>query len=106
MDPQLYGLIEPLVVIGTLFGIAVGVKLLVWGKGPIRRLRGRSDQSAVEHRVAELEDRWEQMAELAERQVSQLEDLHERLDFAERMLTQRRAKDPRVLEEPEVSTPV
>ena len=48
MDPQLYNLLEPAFVFATLLGTAFGVKLLIWGKGPIRRIRHAADQPALE----------------------------------------------------------
>ena len=106
MDPLLFELVEPAIVLATLFGLVFGVKILVWGKGPIRRVRGGADQTALEQRITELEDRWEQMADSAARQADQFDELNERLDFAERLLTQHRAEEPRILEKPEISTPV
>jgi len=76
------------VVMATLFGAAFGVKFLVWGKGPLRRLRGTTDP-ATEERVAELEERVRQLADFVSEQSQLLEEYHERLDFSERMLTQR-----------------
>jgi hypothetical protein len=72
----------------TFFGAAFGVKLLVWGKGPIRRLRGGSDDRDTSERLAELE------------QAHMLEDYHERLDFTERVLTQQRGEEPKALDPP------
>jgi hypothetical protein len=99
------GLLEPIVVIGSMLGLAFGVKLLVWGKGPLRQIR-RGGSPALEQRVAELEGRSEHSSELLLEQGELLEDLVERLDFAERMLTQQRADEPLALERPEESTPV
>jgi hypothetical protein len=90
---QLIQLVEPAVVLATLLGVAFGVKLLVWGRGPLRQLRGGSAAPALEHRVAELADRCQQLAEAVVDQQRRLEDYDERLDFAERMLTQRRAAE-------------
>lgn len=106
MDPQLYDLIEPAVIFATLLGTAFGVKLLVWGKGPIRRPRHLPDSDGLEQRVADLEGRCEQWAELAERQAQQLEDVHERLEFTERMLTRQRSETPRALRNPDSPTPL
>lgn len=88
------------VVLAALVGTAVGVKLLVWGKGPIRRLRGGSSDSPTEERLAELEDRVRYLAELVKDQSQQLDDYHERLDFTERMLAQRRMDESQALEPP------
>jgi hypothetical protein len=105
MDVYMFDLLEPIVVIGSLLGLAFGVKLLVWGKGPLRQIR-RGGSPALEQRVAELEGRSEHSADLLMQQGELLEDLVERLDFAERMLTRQRADEPRALEKPEESTPV
>ncbi len=88
------------VVMATFFGAAFGVKLLVWGKGPIRRLRGGSDDPDTSERLAELEQRVEQLAEVATDQAHMLEDYHERLDFTERVLTQQRGEEPKALDPP------
>ncbi len=106
MDPVLIDLFEPAVVFATLLGTAFGVKLLIWGKGPIRRVRRPADEQALAQRLSELEDRWEQGSDQAARQADQLAELEERLDFAERLLTRHRMDEPRALEDPEVSTPV
>jgi len=100
MDPQLVDLLEPAVVFATLLGTAFGVKLLIWGKGPIRRVRHAADQPALEQRIAELESRWEQVSELMLHQTDRLTETEERLDFAERMLTRQRGDEPGVLEPP------
>jgi hypothetical protein len=105
MAVYMFDLLEPIVVIGSLLGLAFGVKLLVWGKGPLRQIR-RGGSPALEQRVAELEGRSEHSADLLMQQGELLEDLVERLDFAERMLTRQRADEPRALEKPEESTPV
>ncbi|MGD2135372.1 MAG: hypothetical protein PVF27_04390 [Gemmatimonadales bacterium] len=88
------------VVLASLLGTAFGVKLLVWGKGPIRRIRGGAEDPAAEERLAELEDRVRQLASLAHDQSRQLEDYQERLDFTERMLTQQRMEQSQALEPP------
>jgi hypothetical protein len=73
------------------------VKLLVWGKAPIKRLRSGAGDPETDERLAELEQRVEQMSEFMRDQAQALEDYHERLDFAERMLTQR-GEEPKALE--------
>ncbi len=88
------------VVMATLFGAAFGAKLLVWGKGPIRRLRGQAADPAMDERLAELEQRFEQLSEFVGDQSRMLEDYHERLDFAERVLTQQRGEGGKALEPP------
>jgi hypothetical protein len=83
------------VVVATFFGAAIGVKLLVWGKGPIRRLRGTTDPTADE-RFSEVEERVQQLAEFVSEQSRLLEEYHERLDFTERLLTQRQPDEPKI----------
>ncbi|UCG85274.1 MAG: hypothetical protein JSW71_15225, partial [Gemmatimonadota bacterium] len=91
----------PAVVFATLLGTAFGVKLLIWGKGPIRRPRGTPHQTELERRVVELEERCEQWSELTSQQADLIAEIEERLDFAERLLTRQRAEQPRGLEPPE-----
>ena len=104
MDPMLVDLLEPAVVFATLLGTAFGVKLLIWGRGPIRRIRQPTDQQGSD-RMAELEERLEQWSDLISHQADRVAELEERLDFAERLLTRQRMDEPRALEEPETSTP-
>lgn len=101
---QLIQLFEPAVVLTTLLGVAFGVKLLIWGKGPLQQLRGELDAPVLERRVAELADRCRQLADAVVDQQQRLEDYDERLDFAERMLTQWRAAELGFVLPPE-STP-
>ena len=106
MDPYLVDLLEPGMILGTLLGTAFGVKILIWGKGPIKRVRGGgTDQSALENHVTDLEDRLERIAEFCASQTARLEDLDERIDFAERLLTRDRVQSNE-LKRPEASTPV
>jgi hypothetical protein len=100
MDAYLFELLEPAVVFATMLGAAFGVKLLVWGKGPIRRRRLRPEDPVLEQRIARLEERLEQSSELISHQANQLDDVNERLDFTERMLTRQRAEEPKALEQP------
>ena len=102
VDPQFWGVIEPAIVFATLLGTAFGVKLLIWGKGPIRKVRPPEDRQALEQRLAELE---EHMADLSARQDYRLAELEERLDFTERVLTQHREEAPRGIEPPDPQTP-
>ncbi|MGD8727702.1 MAG: hypothetical protein PVH40_08660 [Gemmatimonadales bacterium] len=97
MDPQLYELIEPAIVFATLLGTAFGAKLLIWGKGPIRRAKPAEDHPALERRMAELEER---LSGIAEQQEYRLAELEERLDFTERVLTQQRAEGPKGIRPP------
>jgi len=106
MDPVLINLFEPAVVFATLLGTAFGVKLLIWGKGPIKRTRRPADDQALAQRVSELEERWEHWSDLAAQQADQIAELEERVDFAERVLTRNSMDEPKALENPEVSTPV
>ncbi len=101
MDPTVIALLEPAVACATMLGVAYGVKCLIWGKGPIRRVRGGAREQVLEQRIAELEERFEQ--QLSELAVHDAE-LEERLDFAERVLTQRRFEEPPALHEPRVAT--
>jgi len=101
MDPFIADLLEPAVVFATLLGTAFGVKLLIWGKGPIRKLRGGPDNPALEQRLTELEERLEQVADLVVQQSEQLTEAQERLDFTERVLTQRRLEEPQPGHRPE-----
>jgi hypothetical protein len=101
MDLHLFHLLQPAVVFATLLGVAFGVKLLVWGKGPLKRVRGGSPDGALERRVAELGDRCQQLTELLADQERRLEDHDERLDFAERLLTRQRADKAKLALPPE-----
>ncbi len=87
------------VVIATLLGTAFGVKLLVWGRDPIRRLRGASTITS-DDRLAELEERVQQLSDLVSDQAQMLEDYHERLDFAERVLARQRGDGRKAMEPP------
>ena len=89
------------VVFATLFSTAFGVKFLVWGKGPIRRLRGGPSDPVTDERLAELEERVQQLSEIVQEQSHALDDYHERLDFAERVLTQQRGDVPKALDPPD-----
>ncbi len=100
MDPMLVDLLEPAVVFATMIGAAFGVKLLIWGKGPIKRRRLPPEDPALEQRIAELEERLEHSAELLSYQANQLDDLTERLDFHERMIARQRAEQPRAIDKP------
>ncbi len=101
MDPLIFELVEPVAVFAMLLGFGFGVKMLIWGKGPIRRIRRPPEDPALEQRIAELEERSEQWAELMAQQRDLLEELVERQDFTERMLTRQRMEEPKALEKPE-----
>lgn len=101
MDIFLFELLEPVVIIGTLLGTAFGVKLLVWGKGPIKRRRLSAEDPALTSRIAELEDRLEQSNEVIAHQAELLDDVLERVDFTERMLTRHKEGLNRALENPD-----
>lgn len=75
------------VVIATLLGSAFAVKLLVWGSGPIRRIRGSAPASA---HLAALEAQVQELTDTMREQAGQLDDVQQRLDFAERLLTRGR----------------
>lgn len=100
MNPMLFELLEPAVVFATLLGTAFGVKLLIWGKGPIRRVRRGEESAALAERIAELEERLEQSNEMVANQAALLDDVIERVDFAERMLTRQRNEQPKRIEGP------
>jgi hypothetical protein len=103
MDPILLEYLEGPVILMTLVGLTYAVKVMFWGKGPIRRIKGSAQQQALEERLADLEDRWEQLEVHHEGQVA---DLEERLEFAERLLSQQQSHKLYAPEEPEISTPV
>jgi hypothetical protein len=100
MDHALYSLIEPIVIFGTLLGTAFGVKLLIWGKGPIKQIRRPAETPELTQRVADLEDRLEQSNEVIAHQAELLDEMVERVDFTERMLTRQRNGQPKGLEGP------
>lgn len=94
------------IVMATLIGTAFGVKILIWGTKPIRRLGRAAGHSPDDERIGDLEDRLGQVAELLVNQRERLDDHDERLDFAERLLARRQIDDPRPIEPPRESTPV
>jgi hypothetical protein len=100
MDPALYNLLEPAVIFATLLGTLFGVKLIIWGKGPMRRLRRAEADPALMERIAELEERLAQSDEVIAHQAALLDEVIERVDFAERMLTRQRNDRPLGLEGP------
>jgi hypothetical protein len=100
MEPHLFGLIEPAVVFATLLGTAFGVKMLIWGKGPIRRVKAPEDRQGLEQRMVDLEDH---LLEVAARQEDRLTEIEERLDFTERVLTQKQAESPKAIEPPDAT---
>jgi hypothetical protein len=103
MDPVLLDYLEGPVILATLVGLTYVVKVMFWGRGPIRRVKGGAQQQAVEERLADLEDRWEH---LEAHHAEQVADLEGRLDFAERLLAQQQMPKLHAPEKPEVSTPV
>ena len=100
MDPFIADLLEPAVVFATLLGTAFGVKLLIWGKGPLRKVRGGPEHRALEQRLTDMEEQLEQVSDLLARQSEQLAETQERLDFTERVLTQRRIEEPKAVDRP------
>ena len=103
MDPLLYNLLEPIVILSFLSLLTYGAKTMIWGKGPIRKLKKSKDTDELEQRIADLEDILEQHhLETLERQT----DLEERLDFAERIIAQQQAKQLNVPVDERVATPV
>ena len=86
LDP---GIIEIVVLIATACLAGTGAKLLLWGRRPIFGLRDSTDDPASNQRLVDLEDRVDELAEVAVNQSQLLKDYHERLDFTERLLTER-----------------
>lgn len=106
MDPQIINLIEGPLIISFLVGITYVVKLMFWGKGPVRRVKGSAEPEALEQRIAELEERWEHhLSQVESLHSGRLEELEERVDFTERLLAQRRQEEPPPALHPGVSTP-
>ena len=105
MDPVLIGVLEPIIILSFLSTLVYGAKLMIWGKGPIAKLKKPRDSDELEQRIADLEDILEQHhLEMMERQT----DLEERLDFAERIISQNQAKQLNVPQDADerVATPV
>jgi hypothetical protein len=71
----------------------LGLSTLVLAVRRQRSMRHQLEEPAVVHRLADLEDRLEQV----ERQCGSMAELEERLDFAERLLAQHR-DPPRLAE--------
>lgn len=105
MDQAVVDLIEPVVVFATLLGMAFGVKLLVWGKGPIRRVRPHPDTPELDQRLTDIEDRLEQTTSILGQLTDQLADVDERIEFTERMLARRGMDTPPALKPPEPRGP-
>ena len=84
------------VVIGTLLGSAFGLKLLIWGKTPIQRLREGPDEA----RIAELQDQIDDLTTLAADQARVLDDLQDRMDFTERLLARSEHEPPSAIAPP------
>ncbi|NIM49186.1 MAG: hypothetical protein GTO22_08000 [Gemmatimonadales bacterium] len=101
MHPDFYQLLELAMGLIVLFGLGMGVKVLVWDRLPSRRFR-----EAMEQRIAELEERYDTLLDLHERHVRQLEDHDERLDFNERLLARGGSGITPPIETPELATPV
>ena len=101
MDP---GIFEFMGVMAAIFVTAMGWKALVWGR-PIFRLRTSTDDPATNERLAEVEERVQQLSEVVMDQSQLLEDYHERLDFTERLLTQQQGGEPKALGPPATPPP-
>lgn len=101
MHPDIYQLIESAVGLIALFGLGMGLKVLVWD-----RLAPRSFRDATERRLAELEGHYRTLVDLHERQWRRLEEQDERLDFNDRVMARGRNGFPPSRDTPEVSTPV
>lgn len=74
---------------------SVGFSFTPIGRAIARRLGGAGPDGEAQREVAALREEVDQLrGELAEMQgrVAELDDLHNRVDFAERMLAQARAK--------------
>lgn len=95
------GELIPIVAMGLTLGpIAVIVlSFTPIGKALTARLKG--DAGDLDHKLAELRE--DLRREILEEQTAQLEELHERLDFAERLLTEGRRVER---ESEQASTPV
>ncbi len=101
MHPDWYQLLELAMGLIALFGLGVGVKVLVWDRLPWRGAHG-----AMEQRIAELEEQCETLLDQHARQIRQLEDHDDRLDFNERLLARGRTEVKPSPETPELATPV
>jgi len=97
MDPILVDLLEPAVVFATLLGTAFGVKLLIWGKGPIKKVRQPEVTAELSDRVSELEERLEQSNDVIAHQAELLDEVIERVDFSERLLARYKDEPPKGL---------
>ena len=98
-----YEILSVMLGIAAAFGGAFCLKHMIWGRGPIWRGRGLPDAGRYDRRLADLEERVEDSAEVIRQQNDQIADLEERLDFAERLLTRGTAPQP---EESPIVTPV
>ncbi len=88
------------VVIATFIGASFGIKFLIWGKGPIKKLRSGSAGGEAEIRISELEEQVRQLSDQVNDQALTLEDYQERLDFAERVIAQGRNGEARGINPP------
>jgi hypothetical protein len=107
-EAKMRGDVNPEVIeIACIFTVLIGatwcVKAIFWGRGPVRRARDSEEVTALEERMAELEDRLSDLSDDHRRHTAELE---ERLDFTERMLT--REAQHRLANTPEdrIPTPV
>ncbi len=83
-------------VTGVIGGVIIaGSAIPAWYRDKIERLKASRGDSVlsdrIEDRIAEMEQRHqEQMGQLEEMHTGQIAELEERVDFAERLLTERR----------------
>lgn len=94
---------EAMAAVAAMFGGAFCLKYWIWGRGPILRRREFAGDGLVGQRLADLEERLEDSAEVIAQQSERIADLEERLDFTERLLTR---DERRQLDEPRAVTPV
>ena len=99
---DLYSLIPILAIILVAGPVsALGFSYTPLGRAIVKRLGGT--KNASDDRLPELQDEVERLQERIGNQDARIEELHDRLDFAERLL----ARGPRVADESErVATPV
>ena len=82
MDPHVIEILAPLVALLAMgaFGL-IGMKIWLRSKVERQQLAGRRDMERIEESLYSLHDNLQSLRE-------QLGELHERVDFAERFLTQ------------------
>lgn len=88
------------IVVATIVGTAFGVKLLVWGKGPLKGIRAGRGGPVNDARLIELEDRVEQLSDTVRDQAEVLAEYQARLDFTERLLERHKGDEAASLAPP------